>query len=49
MSLNDEIKIADFGLAQFTKSLIEEDIQSLNNIRNKETDVEMTSGVGTLF
>lgn len=52
MSLNDEIKIADFGLAQFSKNLIAEDALTLNSnlvnvdIGNKLPE-EMTSNVGT--
>lgn len=52
MSLNDEIKIADFGLAQFSKNLIAEDSLGLNsNLVNVDVAVteEMTSNVGTLF
>lgn len=48
MSLNDEIKIADFGLAQFSKSMVTGNVE--NSIKQENTfDSEMTSGVGTLF
>jgi serine/threonine protein kinase len=50
ISLNDEIKIADFGLAQFSNiNLLSGNINDDVLLNNNSTDTEMTSGVGTLF
>mmetsp|Transcript_100223 Transcript_100223/g.216184 ORF Transcript_100223/g.216184 Transcript_100223/m.216184 type:complete len:112 (+) Transcript_100223:517-852(+) len=52
IGLNDEIKIADFGLAQFSKNSMDESslVEGISSTRGSTLkDVEMTQDVGTLL